>query len=250
MFSGVGLTWGYSWASHSGDDARSMNSASSASSAAPARRPASVSDAAPQRLLGLPPQLGDAVVGLLHAAPGPGQGGVHRVVEAVGLRVAQDAERGLVGGDDRAVVEAPAVAELGERQARACVAAGRRDGSRWRSSRAGRSGRAACHHAIRAGSVTAVVTEPTQIGGGARRSGGDDLPDPVRGTARPGAARRDHDRRRRRCRPRPSEAPTARASGLVALHVAVDGLPDDVIAAVGAVRGWLPVGATIDIVTA
>ena len=47
-----------------------------------------------------------------------------------------------------------------------------------------------------------------------------------------------------------SEAPTARASGLVALHVAVDGLPDDVIAAVGAVRGWLPVGATIDIVTA
>ena len=46
-----------------------------------------------------------------------------------------------------------------------------------------------------------------------------------------------------------SEAPTPKASGLVGLAVTVDGLPDDVIAAVGAVRGWLPDKATIEIVT-
>lgn len=46
-----------------------------------------------------------------------------------------------------------------------------------------------------------------------------------------------------------SEAPTPKASGLVGLEVIVDGLPDDVIAAVGGVRGWLPDEATIEIVT-
>ena len=46
-----------------------------------------------------------------------------------------------------------------------------------------------------------------------------------------------------------SEAPTPKASGLVGLDVTVDGLPDDVIAAVGSVRGWLPDEATIQIVT-
>jgi hypothetical protein len=46
-----------------------------------------------------------------------------------------------------------------------------------------------------------------------------------------------------------SDAPTPRRSGLVGLDVTVDGLPDDVIAAVGGVRSWLPDGATIDIVT-
>ena len=46
-----------------------------------------------------------------------------------------------------------------------------------------------------------------------------------------------------------SEAPTPKASGLVGLDVTVDGLPDDVIAAVGGVRGWLPDEATIEIVT-
>ena len=70
-----------------------------------------------QCLLGLPPQLGHPVVGLLHAAARRRQRGVDRVVEAVALGVAQHAQRGLVGGDDRAVVEAPAVAELLERQA-------------------------------------------------------------------------------------------------------------------------------------
>ena len=47
-----------------------------------------------------------------------------------------------------------------------------------------------------------------------------------------------------------SEAPTPKASGLVGLDVTVDGLPDDVIAAVGTVRGWLSDEATIEIVTA
>jgi hypothetical protein len=47
-----------------------------------------------------------------------------------------------------------------------------------------------------------------------------------------------------------SEAPAARASGLVGLDVTVEGLPDDVIAAVGGVRSWLPKDASIDIVTA
>ncbi len=47
-----------------------------------------------------------------------------------------------------------------------------------------------------------------------------------------------------------SETPVPRASGLVGLNVTVDGLPDDVIAAVGGVRGWLPDAATIEIVTA
>ena len=47
-----------------------------------------------------------------------------------------------------------------------------------------------------------------------------------------------------------SEAPSPKASGLVGLDVTVDGLPDDVIAAVGTVRGWLPDEATIEFVTA
>jgi hypothetical protein len=45
-----------------------------------------------------------------------------------------------------------------------------------------------------------------------------------------------------------SEAPTPRANGLVGLDVMVDGLPDDVIAALGGVRGWLPDSASIEIV--
>jgi hypothetical protein len=47
-----------------------------------------------------------------------------------------------------------------------------------------------------------------------------------------------------------SDAPTPKASGLVGLELKVDGLPDDVLAAVGGVRGWLPDGASIEIVTA
>jgi hypothetical protein len=47
-----------------------------------------------------------------------------------------------------------------------------------------------------------------------------------------------------------SDAPAPRASGLVGLDVTVEGLPDDVIAAVGGVRAWLPKTASIDIVTA
>ena len=117
IVSGAGLTCGYSWASHSGEAARSMNSASSASRASPARRPASRAARLPERVLRRPPQLGDAVIGLLHPAPGAGHRLVHRVVEAVGLGVAQHAECGLVAGDDRTVVEAPAVAELGQREA-------------------------------------------------------------------------------------------------------------------------------------
>jgi hypothetical protein len=47
-----------------------------------------------------------------------------------------------------------------------------------------------------------------------------------------------------------SEAPAPRASGLVGLAVTVEGLPDDVVAAVGGVRAWLPKEASIDVVTA
>jgi hypothetical protein len=44
-----------------------------------------------------------------------------------------------------------------------------------------------------------------------------------------------------------SDTPTTLAEGSVQLAVTVDGAPDDVLDAVGAVRGWLPPDASIQI---
>jgi hypothetical protein len=70
-----------------------------------------------QRVLRGPPQLGDAVVGLLHPAARPGHGLVHRILDAVRLGVPQHAERALMASHERTVIESPAIAELAQRQA-------------------------------------------------------------------------------------------------------------------------------------
>ena len=49
---------------------------------------------------------------------------------------------------------------------------------------------------------------------------------------------------------RASDAPRTLDAGTVQLAVTVDGGADDVLDAVGTVRGWLPVGASIEIVSA
>ena len=68
-----------------------------------------------ERLLRLPPHLGDAVVGRFHAT-----GGGHRlvggIIHAVGLGVAQDAQPDLVKRHQRAVFVTPDSVELLERQ--------------------------------------------------------------------------------------------------------------------------------------